>query len=239
MKQSFRLAVPAAAFAMVLALVLSTVASAKPEGHGNQRRGETSESRGNRSGGREQSGDRGRQMSGQRDRAPRASERGGEWRTSRAPRSTPKEQHAWRGSGSSGERRYRDSHSDRRPAARWHDRRVQRSAPTYRSQTRYRHDGPSYSTYRPRYYYTESFRRPRFMYHSGFSLGIVIGSIPSYGYRYVDPYCDMAFRNLDAYYDHCDEYGHADLIQVCDRQTGHPIAISVYRNGDWVVDDCD
>jgi len=77
------------------------------------------------------------------------------------------------------------------------------------------------------------------MYHSGFSLGIVIGSAPSYGYRYVDPYCDMAFRDLDSYYDHCDEHGHPDLIQVCDNRTGRPIAISIYRDGDWVIDDCD
>lgn len=77
------------------------------------------------------------------------------------------------------------------------------------------------------------------MYRSGFSLGFVIGSVPMYGYRYVDPYCDMAFRDLDSYYDHCDEHGHADVIQVCDSRTGHPIAISVYRGGDWVIDDCD
>ena len=239
MKHAFRRSVPAVAVAMALALALSTAASAKPGGHGDPGRRESSESRGNRSERRGQSGERSRHTSELRDRSARAVERGGEWRTSRAQRSAPREHGEWRGSGSSSERRYREPRSDRRPVARWQDSGGYCPAPTYRSQARYRHDGPSYSTHRSRSYYTDTFCRPRFMYRSGFSLGFVIGSVPQYGYRYIDPYCDMAFRDLDSYYDHCDEHGHADLIQVCDSRTGSPIAISVYRDGDWVIDDCD
>lgn len=235
MRHPYRSAVSAVALAMALAVALSSTASAKPEGRGNSHRRESSEARGNRSGDREHSGDRqrsgdrgysgdrqrsgdreysgdrGRRGSGDWNRAPRPAERRGEWRTSRAPRS---------------EQRWQDSGS-------------RHSAPTYRSQSRYHYDRPSYSTHHTRYYYTESFCRPRFVYRSGFSLGFVIGSVPSYGYRYVDPYCGVSFRDLDSYYDHCDEHGHAELIQVFDRRTGHPVAISVYRDGDWIVDDCD
>lgn len=222
MRYPFRLAVPTVAVAVALALALSTAASAKAGGHRESGRGESSESRGNRSASRGQSG-----------------ERAGEWRSSRAPQSAQREHGEWRGSGASDERRFREPRSGRRPVARWHDSGGYCPAPTYRSQGGYHHDGPSYSTRRSRYYYTETFCRPRFTYRSGFSLGFVIGAVPRYGYRYIDPYCHTAFRDLDSYYDHCDECGHADLIQVCDSRTGRPIAISVYRDGDWVIDDCD
>lgn len=144
----------------------------------------------------------------------------------------------WRGSGSRGEVRYRDPRADYRADVRWRDSGRRSDAPSYRSRTRYRYDGPSHSYYPPRYYYTGSFHRPRFVFRSGFSLGFVIGSVPSYGYRYFDPYCDMGFSNLGIYYDHCDDYGHPDAILVLDMQSGYPIASCAYRGGYWVVDDC-
>jgi hypothetical protein len=73
---------------------------------------------------------------------------------------------------------------------------------------------------------------------SGFSIGLSIGSFPSYGYGYFDPYCDLRFSSLGAYYDHCHGLGHASAILVIDSRTSAPIATCIYDGGDWVVDDC-
>jgi hypothetical protein len=114
--------------------------------------------------------------------------------------------------------------------------------PSYSSRVRYRHDGPGYrSSYGshgswPRSYYTTYFPRPRYVYRSGFSLGFVIGAMPSYGYRYWDPYCGIGFRSLGSYSNHCHGHRHAELILIY--QGSDPVASCVYRGGDWVVDDC-
>ena len=92
--------------------------------------------------------------------------------------------------------------------------------------------------YQPTYYYTGYFHRPHFITRSGFSLGLVIGAVPTYGYRYYDPYCDVEFGCLDDYYDHCLELGHPGAILVIDIESGAPIATCVYDGGGWVVDDC-
>ncbi|HYM82519.1 MAG TPA: hypothetical protein VEY91_14040 [Candidatus Limnocylindria bacterium] len=109
--------------------------------------------------------------------------------------------------------------------------------PSYSSRVRYRHGGAITSSYRPRHYYTGHFHRPRFVYRSGFSLGFVISSAPSYGYRYFDPYCDIGFRGLGAYYDHCYDHDHPEVILLVDAHSGHPVATCVYRDDAWVVDD--
>jgi hypothetical protein len=137
-----------------------------------------------------------------------------------------------------GDVRYRDPRSDRRGDVRWRDSGRGGHLPSYRSPNNYRYGGPSHDSYRQRSYYTGSFHRPRFGYRSGFSIGVLIGSMPSYGYRYFDPYCDMAFGNLDIYYDHCGAYGHPDVIQVLDSRSGYPIASCIYSDESWVVDDC-
>ena len=134
--------------------------------------------------------------------------------------------------------RYRDPQPDDRADARWRDSGTYDGAPSHRSRTYYRDGSRSHSRYRPRYYYTASFHRPRFAYRSGFTLGFVIGSVPSYGYRYFDPYCDMGFTDLDVYYDHCYDHGHPDAILVLDIRSGYPIASCAYHDGYWVVDDC-
>lgn len=139
---------------------------------------------------------------------------------------------------SRGEVRYRERRADYRADARMRDSGRHGYAPSHRTRAHYRDDGPSHSNYRPRSYYTGSSHRPRFASRSGFSLGFVIGSVPSYGYRYFDPYCDMGFRNLSVYYDHCYDRRHPDAIQVLDIESGYPIASGVYRGGNWVVDDC-
>lgn len=110
--------------------------------------------------------------------------------------------------------------------------------PGYSTRYKSRHGGRGYSDYRPRQYYTSYFPRPRYVYRSGFSLGFVIGSSPSYGYGYYDPYCGTSFHDLGAYYDHCGHHRHTELILIVDSHGGGPIASCVYRSGGWVVDDC-
>lgn len=135
---------------------------------------------------------------------------------------------------SSGARRGHSGRAD----VRYRDSGGRRHTPWYRSQTNYRYNDPRHFTYRSRPYYTASFHRPRFVHRSGFSIGFVMGSVPSHGYRYFDPYCDMRFSNLDVYYSHCHDHGHPGMIQVLDIRFGYPVASSVYRGGHWVVDDC-
>ncbi len=143
-----------------------------------------------------------------------------------------------RSSGSRGEVRYKGPREDHGADRRWRDSDGRSDAPLHQSWTDSRYEGPSYSRHHGRPYYTGSFHRPRYLYRSGFSLGIVIGSVPWYGYRYFDPYCDLEFRNLDIYYDHCYDHGHAETILVLDRRSDHPFASCIYRDGDWVIDDC-
>lgn len=223
MKHPYGLPMYAAVLAMALAVSLPSAAGAKSEGHGREGRGHSSEARGGHTGKREVSRGRGSHSSGERGYAQRVGDR---------------QRADWRGSGSRSEVRYRDPGSEHRADVRWRDSGSRRRAPSYHSPTQYRNNGPSHSSYYPWSYYGGSFHRPRYGYRSGFSLGVVIGSRPSYGYRYFDPYCDMGFRNLGVYYDHCDAYGHPDVIQVLDIRSGYPIASCAYRGGDWVVDDC-
>lgn len=166
-----------------------------------------------------------------------------QWRDSGSRRSGSRAPSAWRDQGSRGSRPRVDGHdrrqrSDHRADARWRDSGSHHGEPVYSTRTRYRHDGPSYSHHDARSYYFGSFHRPRYVHHSGFSLGVVISSVPSYGYRYRDPYCDIGFRDLDDYYDHCGDYSHPEAILVLDARYGSPIAFSAYRDGYWVVDDC-
>jgi len=217
-------------------------------------------------GGRSYSGNHGSTRGGERRSygGDRGSWRGSDSRGSyrgdvryRDPRSDHRADQRWRdaGRGGRGEVRYRDPRSDHRADQRWRDaghrgrgvrdgRTYHRDGryyggdhrPTYSTRTRYRHGGPSYSYHRPHHYYTAYFHRPHFVYRSGFSLGFVIGLVPSYGYRYFDPYCDIGFSHLSAYYDHCYDRGHPEVILVVDA-SGYPIATCVYRDGAWVVDD--
>jgi hypothetical protein len=245
MKHLYRLPLSAAVLAMALAVSLPSAAGAKSEGHSKHGRGNSSEARGGHSGKREFSRGGGSRSSGERPYAHRMGDRErvdrrdsgsrdrADWRESGS-----RDRADWRGSSSRGEVRYRDPRADYRADVRWRDSGRRSDAPSYRSRTHNRHDDPSYSYYGPRSYYTGSFHRPRFVYRSGFSLGFVIGSAPSYGYRYFDPFCDMGFSNLDVYYDHCDDHGHPDAILVLDIQSGYPIASCAYRGGYWVVDDC-
>jgi hypothetical protein len=133
----------------------------------------------------------------------------------------------WRG-GDDVRWRDRDGRWRDRGDSRWRDgdRRVRRYA------------GYSYARHAPRHYYTRSFYRPRFAYHSGFSLGITIGAFPSYGFRYRDPYCGVWYSDLGPYYDHCHHHDHPTVILVLDSHSGHPVAACEYADGDWVVDDC-
>jgi hypothetical protein len=253
MKQLYRLPLSATVLTIALAVSLPCAAGAKSDGHGKHGRGDSSESRGGHSGKREYSDGGGSRSSDKRAYADREGGRNrGEWRESGDRRGE------WRGSGSrgSGSRddvRYRDRGSDYRADRRWQDSgrrsyqpsgryrtsyRDDRSYSDYRPRTYYRDGGRSYSNYRSRSYYVGSFHRPRFVYRSGFSLGFTIGMVPSYGYRYYDPYCDMEFNDLGAYYDHCDDYDHPDAILVLEIHSGYPIASCAYHDGYWVVDDC-
>lgn len=134
-------------------------------------------------------------------------------------------------------RRDRETRTVYAPEVRYRDSGTRYRAPSYRTQTRDRYV-ESRPSYRYRTYYTSGYYRPRYHYHSGFSLGVFIGVVPSYGFRYFDPYCDIGFRSLDSYYDHCHYHGHPDVIQVISIRSGYPIASCAYRGGDWVVDDC-
>lgn len=161
------------------------------------------------------------------------------------------------------ERRYRDPSPGR--IARGDARNVPRegrSSRRYadsRSSTRYRDGGSGYgggssrykpsgpivrggSGYRghrgPRQYYVGSFYRPSYVVRSGFSIGINIGTLPAFGYRYYDPYCELHFHSLGSYYGHCHGLGHPSAILVIDYETHAPIATCIYDSGDWVVDDC-
>ena len=115
---------------------------------------------------------------------------------------------------------------------------------SYSQRVRYKGDYPSHSRYygghrsRSHWYYTGNFYRPRFVHHSAFSLGLVIGAVPAIGYQYFDPYCDAYYSSLDDYYGHCGEYSHPEAIVVIDAGGGYPVATCVYGDGGWVVDDC-
>lgn len=106
---------------------------------------------------------------------------------------------------------------------------------------RYRRDGRFYGSRRysgSRFYYSHGFYRPRYLYRSHFSLGLVIGAYPVYGYRYYDPYCGIGIASLGFYHDHCLDHAHPGAILVVDGRVGAPVATCVYDGGRWVVDDC-
>ncbi|HKQ57000.1 MAG TPA: hypothetical protein VJY35_03960 [Candidatus Eisenbacteria bacterium] len=245
--------------AALLVMALAVPAAAKEHG---QKRGEGHSYRGERShSGKRESAERSEGRRGERrsyanvDRGSyRGDLRGGERRSyARADRSPAR--------GSYRADRYRTPRSDQRADVRWRDavrdareyrvyrdgrdRTYQRNGryygddyqPRVTSRSRSRYDRPSYASYRPRYYYTGGFHRPRFVHRSGFSLGISIGVGPAYGYRYFDPYCDVSFSQLGAYYDHCCDHRHAEVILLIDTG-GYPVATCAYQSGDWVVDDC-
>ena len=72
-------------------------------------------------------------------------------------------------------------------------------------------------------------------HHGGhFSLGVVISSVPRYGYDYYDDYCGIRFRNLGVYLDHTYDYDHPAVIQVLDG-SGYPVASCRYDGGAWIV----
>ena len=153
----------------------------------------------------------------------------------------------WRGSGGSdgsriragsrGDVRYRQPGPDWRNEQQWGRSGGSGYRPSYGYGSRSRYGGSGYS-YRPRQdYYTSFFRRPRFIYRSGFSIGFVIGRVAPYGCRYYDPYCDIGFRSLDEYYDHAYNEGHPEVILLMDSR-GEAIATCAYEDGRWVVDDC-
>jgi len=244
-----RLSTSALVLAMALAVAMPSTAGAKPEGHGKQGRGHSGKVHKGESGGRGHARGGGERAFNGSGHARKGGDRV-EWRASRSPRSgspggraewrgsETRDRTEWRRSGSSGDRRYRQPVAEYRPDARWRDTGTRYKAPSYRTQTRYRYADRSYSTYRHRTYYTSGYHRPRYVYRSGFSLGVFIGVVPSYGYRYFDPYCDIGFHDLDVYYDHCHYHGHPDVIQVIHISSGYPIASCVYDGGGWVVDDC-
>jgi hypothetical protein len=242
MKHLQHLPLSVAVLALGLAVSLPSAAGAKSEGHGKRGRGHASEARDGHSDKREYSRGEGRHSSGERDYAYREVGRGRADRRGSGDRRVEWRDSGSRGTGSRDEVRYRDPRADDRADARWRDSGRRGDAPTYRpsyrSETRYRGDYPTYSNHRSRYYYTGSFHRPRFVHRSGFSIGFVIGAVPSYGYGYFDPYCDMGFGDLDLYYDHCHEYGHPGAILVVDIHSGAPIASCAYGDGYWMVDDC-
>jgi len=238
MKQPHHLPLSVAVLALGLAVSLPMTAGAESEGHGKRGRGHASEDRADHSGKREYSRGEHSRSSGERTYAHRDEDREPADRRGSRERRVEWRDSGSRGSGSRGDVRYREPRADQRADARWQDWGRRNDGPSYRSRTRYRDDRSTYSSHRSRYYYTGSFHRPRFVAQSGFSLGFVIGAAPSYGYRYFDPYCDMGFSHLDAYYDHCHEYGHPDAILVVDIHSGYPIASCAYDDGYWVVDDC-
>ena len=238
MKPIHHLPLSVAALALGLAVSLPPAANAESEGHGKRGRGPASEARGGHSGKREDFRGEGSRSYQERAYAHRGEDRVRADRRGSGDRRVEWRDSGSRGTGSRGDVRYREPRADYRADARWQDLRRRGDAPSYRSQIRYRDDPRSHSYHRPRYYYTASFHRPRFVYRSGFSLGFVIATVPSYGYRYFDPYCDMGFSHLDAYYDHCHEYGHPGAILVVDIHSGYPIASCAYDDGYWVVDDC-
>lgn len=253
--------------ALALAVSLPSAAQAESHGNGKHGRGHSSEAHRDRSERGEGSGEnrwlgnyayaRGggdrerRDFNGRRGewRAYASRDRGSrEWRGSESRSFGSR---AWRGydSRGSGSREWLGSrsgsrvhHRDRdgydRADARWRDSGRRGYDPSYRSRSYYGYGGRSYSTYCSRPYYTASFHRPRFVERRGFSLGIAIASVPSYGYSYYDPYCDIEFSDLDAYYDHCCDHGHPEAILVLDVHSGYPIATCAYDDGYWLVDDC-
>jgi len=263
MKHPYRLPLSAAVLAMALAVPLPSLA--KSQGHGQHRGGgHSSVGGGGRSHSSNHGSARGHERRSYD--GDRGSWRGSDSRASyrgdvryRDPRSDHRADLRWRNADRGsyrGDVRYRDPRSDHRADLRWRDtghrgrgvragRTYHRDGryyggdhrPTYSTRTRYRHGGPSYSYYGPRHYYTGHFHRPDFIYRSGFSLGFVIGLVPSYGYRYFDPYCDISFSHLGAYYDHCYDCSHPEVILVVDANGGYPIATCGYRDGAWVVDD--
>lgn len=242
MKHLRHLPLSVAVLALALAVSLPSAAGAKSDDHGKRGRGQASEARGGHSGKREYSRGEGRRSSGDRVYADREVSRGRADRRGSGDRRVEWRDSGSRRTGSRGDIRYREPRADHRADVRWRDSDRRREAPSYRPSyrqgTRHRYDRPDYSNHRSRHYYTASFHRPRFVYRSGFSLGFVIGAVPSYGYRYFDPYCDMGFGHLDDYYDHCHAHGHPGAILVVDVRSGYPIASCAYSDGYWVVDDC-
>ena len=261
MKYRFTLPLFATLMALALAVALPPGAGADWEGHGRNNRGHSSERRDKHSGKRDYSRGERDQRSGDRDASRGVRRQGssgevrGEWRTrsrsgsgsyegrdqgSLRSRSRVWRENDFRGSrGSLGELRYRRGGGGDGSDRRWRERDQGSYEPRYRSRTYDRDGGRSYSSHRSRSYYFGSFHRPRYIHRSGFSLGFVIATVPTYDYRYFDPYCDIGFGDLDDYYDHCYDLGHPDVILVMDYRSGYPIASCVYQEGYWVVDDCD
>lgn len=134
------------------------------------------------------------------------------------------------------DRRYRDRREPIGPTARGRDRDGGYPYGGGRHDG-YRLDRHDRYGHRSHSYYTHGFHRPRFAYHSRFSLGFALSTYPSYGTRYYDPYCGIPFRSLRSYVDHCWDLGHPEAILVVDRRSGAPIATCVYSRGRWVVDD--
>lgn len=261
MKHRFTLPLSATLVALALAVTLPSGAGADREGHGRHNRGRLSERRDKHSDRREDSrGDRDR-SSGDRDYGDRSGDRQGssdaprgEWRTRsrdgsgsydrRSSGSLRSRSREWRQDSFRDSRapvrelRYRGSGDGGRYDSRWRERDQGSYQPKVRSRTYDRDYGRSYPTYRRTYYYG-SFHRPRYIHRSGFSLGFVIATVPTYDYRYYDPYCEIGFDDLDDYYDHCYGHDHPGVILVVDYRSGYPIASCVYQGGSWVVDDCD
>lgn len=203
--------------------------------------GSGSRSRGSREWGGSSSRSSAREWRGSDSRSPR-------WRSSITrrleSRSGDRRSRDWRGSRSTGEVRYRDSYDGDRYDRRWRSGDWNRGGyrTSFRTRTHYRDVYYScdhgYSACAARPYYVASFHRPRYVYHSGFSVGFVIGLTAGYGYSYFDPYCDVGFSNLGYYYDHCYDHGHPEVILVLDVYSGSPIGSCIYQSGSWVVDDC-
>lgn len=263
MKHRFTLPLSATLVALALAVTLPSGAGADREGHGrHNRRGHSSEWRDKHSDTRDDSRSERDRSSGDRDygdrsgdrRQGRSDEPRGEWRTRsrdgsgsydrRSSGSLRSRSREWRqdnfrdSRGSVRELRYRGHGDGGRSDWRLRERDQGSYQPKVRSRTYDRDYGRSYPTYRRTYYYG-SFHRPRYIHRSGFSIGFVISTVPTYDYRYYDPYCDVGFSDLDEYYDHCCDDGHPDVILVMDYHSGYPIASCVYQDGSWVVDDCD
>jgi hypothetical protein len=253
---------PLSAALLAMALAVPVAAMAKDRDHGQKRGGGRSYAAERSHSGKRESAQRGDRRSSRRIELDAWRGMRGQTRGDFRDRSYARADRGSRGPGARDTYRgdvryraprsdYRAPRSDYRANVRWRgdvrrDSRVQRSGryygddyrPRVTSRVRYRDGGPNYAYYRPRHYYSGHFHRPRFVYRSGFSLGFVIGLTPSYGYRYYDPFCDLSFSHLGAYYDHCYGHSHAEVILLVDVNGGYPIATCAYQDGDWVVDDC-
>lgn len=67
----------------------------------------------------------------------------------------------------------------------------------------------------------------------GLFLGATLAQAAPAGYVYHDPYCDRSFVSLEIYRGHLNRHGHARVVRVLERDSGHYVRTYHYSDGDW------